>query len=479
MAGKIKSNYDAIVIGSGPNGLSAAIRLAQEGWKVSVLEAAEEIGGGTRTLEMTRPGFAHDICSAVHPMGVISPFFKSLELDKFGLEWIYPELSVAHPLDGEPAVLLAKSIAETAANLGRDEKRYQSIMRPLQKNADALFADILKPLGIPKNPLLMARFGTMALLPALTFSKLILKDKRSRALFAGCAAHSILPFDKFFTSALGLVFLLSGHVVDWPVAKGGSQSIARALAGKFKALGGAISVNSPIKKWADLPSASAYLFDTDPHQLADIAQEQLPASYRKRLKKYHFGPGVFKIDYALSEPIPWYDSNCLKASTVHIGGTMEEIARGEKEAWQGKISEKPYVLLAQQSQFDSSRSPEGQHTCWAYCHVPHGCEEDMSAVIEHQIERFAPGFRDTILAKASVAPRQFEQYNPNYVGGAVTGGAAHLPQLFTRPLARWNPYGSPNPKIFICSASSPPGGGVHGLCGYYAAESVLKRIKLS
>ena len=470
------SSYEIVIIGSGPNGLSAGIFLAQKGLKVLLIEAANQVGGGMRTAELTLPGFYHDVCSAVHPSGYLSPYFKQLNLEKYGLEWIFPKVSVAHPLDDDKAVILSKSVEETAENLGVDAKIYKRIMQPFAAHADWLIADSMKPLGIPKHPFFMARFGMKALLPATTFSNWFYKGKRAKALFAGCAAHSILPFDKFFTSAMGLMFLTMGHAVDWPIIKGGSQSLANALLKCYKEAGGEVRLSTKIEQFDQLPTAKAYLFDTDPLQLANIAKKELPAAYIKRLSKYNFGPGVFKIDYALSAPIPWKDPRCLEASTVHIGGTIEEIAKGEKAAWEGVHPQKPYVLLTQQSQFDPTRSPEGKHTCWAYCHVPFGSEKDMSTIIENQIERFAPGFKDIILAKHAMNTTAFHVYNPNYVGGAVTGGAADITQLFTRPVFRWNPYITPNPKLFICSASTPPGGGVHGMGGYYAAKSVYKSL---
>ena len=473
---KSTDSYDVVIIGSGPNGLSAGIYLARKGLQVLIIEAANQVGGGTRTAELTLDGFHHDVCSAVHPSGYLSPYFKELDLEQYGLKWVFPKASVAHPLDNDAAVILSKSVEETAANLGVDKKAYQRIMQPIAKHVDWLMEDSLRPLGMFKHPFFMTRFGMKAALPATLFSKLAFNGKRAKALFAGCTAHSILPFDKFFTTALGLVFLANGHAVDWPVAKGGSQSIANALLKCFKEAGGEILLSTKIENYNELPSAKAYLFDTDPWQVASIAENELPTSYKKRLRKYNFGPGVFKIDYALGEPIPWKDPRCLEASTVHIGGTFEEIAKAEKEAWQGIHSEKPYVLLAQQSQFDDTRSPEGQHTCWAYCHVPNGSVEDKSEIIENQIERFAPGFKDIILAKHSMNTKAFQTYNSNYVGGAVTGGAADITQLFTRPVARFNPYSTPNPKIFMCSASTPPGGGVHGMNGYWAAKSVLKSV---
>ena len=470
--------YDVVIVGSGPNGLSAGIYLAQKGLQVLILEAAAQVGGGMRTAEVTLPGFHHDICSAVHPMGVLSPYFKTLGLEKYSLEWVYPEASVAHPLDGEPAVILSKSLEATAENLGKDAAAYRSLMKPFAgnvKNVNALLEDTLKPLGIPKNPLLLARFGMKAFLPANLFSKIFFKEKRARALFAGCAAHSVLPFDKFFTAALGMMFLVTGQAVEWPVARGGSQSIGDALLKCYQEAGGEIIFSKKVNAFQELPTAKAYLFDTDPKQLAKIAEEELPKRYLKKLNRFNYGPGVFKIDYALSEQIPWKDPRCLQASTVHLGNTIEEIAQSEKDIWEGKHSEKPYVLVAQQSQFDATRSPAGQHTCWAYCHVPFGSTQDMSAIIENQIERYAPGFKDIILAKYSMNTKAFEAYNPNYLGGVVTGGATDITQLFTRPVARFDPYSTPNEKLFICSASSPPGGGVHGMCGYHAARSVWKK----
>lgn len=474
---KLGKKYDCVIVGSGPNGLSAGIYLAQNGFEVLIVEAADSVGGGMRTAELTLPGFQHDVCSAVHPTGYLSPYFQQLKLESFGLEWVFPEISVAHPLDNEDAVLLSKSVIETAEGLGIDKNVYQKLLTPLAKHADWLLEDSLKPLGIPKHPIFLALFGMKGALPANLFANHFFKEKRAKALFAGCAAHSILPFDKLFTTALGLVFLTTGHAVNWPVAKGGTQTIAHALRNCFTAAGGEIELNNRVSSLAQLPESKVVIFDTDPYQMAAIVGEEFPSGYAKRLRKFNFGPGVFKIDYALNAPIPWKDPNCLKASTVHVGGTIEEIANTEKEAWEGKLSEKPFVLVAQQSQFDNTRSPEGQHTCWAYCHVPNGSTVDMKHVIENQIERFAPGFKDTILSRHCMNTGQFYDYNPNYFGGAVTGGATDLTQLFTRPVARLDPYSTPNPNIFICSASTPPGGGVHGMNGYHAAKSVGKRLR--
>lgn len=474
----MERRYDIVIIGSGPNGLSAGIVLAEAGLRVLIVEAAEVAGGGLRTSRsLTREGFAHDVCSAVHPTGVLSPYFRTLGLEQYGLEWVYPEVSVAHPLEGQDAVILSRSVEETADGLGIDARRYKQLMRPLAEGIHHLLEDAMKPLGIPKHPLLFMRFGLNALQPAQGFARRTFKGERARALFAGCAAHSVLPFDKYFTTAMGLVFLATGHAVDWPVAKGGSQAIADALLKLYVEKGGEIQYGTLVTDLKQLPQARAYLFDTDPRQLAAIAGDRLPAGYVRRLNGYHYGPGVFKMDFALSGPIPWRDPNCLRASTVHLGGTIDAIAQGERDAWEGRLPATPFVLVAQQSQFDATRAPQGQHTGWAYCHVPAGSTADASEIIIAQIERAAPGFRETIVARHTMHTRDFQQYNPNYFGGAVTGGAADITQLFTRPVARFDPYSTPNPSLFICSASAPPGGGVHGMCGYHAARSVLKRIR--
>lgn len=466
-----------VIIGSGPNGLSAGIVLADAGLRVLIVEAADVAGGGLRTSRaLTREGFAHDVCSAVHPTGVLSPWFRTLGLERYGLEWLYPDVSVAHPLEGQDAVILSRSVDETADGLGIDAQRYKQLMRPFADRIHHLLEDAMKPLGMPKHPFLLARFGLNAIQPAQSFARRTFKGERARALFAGCAAHSILPFDKYFTTAMGLVFLAAGHAVDWPVAKGGSQAIADALLRLFTEKGGEILYNTLVTDLMQLPKARAYLFDTDPRQLASIAGDRLPAGYVRRLQRYNYGPGVFKMDFALNGPIPWGDPNCLRASTVHLGGTIDAIAHGEREAWEGRLPTTPFVLVAQQSQFDATRAPQGQHTGWAYCHVPAGSTADASEVIIRQIERSAPGFRDTIIATHTMHTRDFHAYNPNYFGGAVTGGAADITQLFTRPVARLDPYSTPNPSIFICSASTPPGGGAHGMCGYHAARSVLKRL---
>jgi phytoene dehydrogenase-like protein len=464
---------DAIVVGSGPNGLAAAIELARHGRSVQVVEAAEQIGGGTRSTELTLPGFVHDVCSGCHPMGVLSPYFRRLPLDQHGLRWMRPRASVAHPLDDQPAVLLRRSLAETAAGLGSDAAAYQRLLGPFVRHGEALLADLLAPARLPRHPLRMGRFGALAVLPATTLLRRWFEGERARALLAGCAAHSILPLERMLTAALGMIFALTGHLDDWPVAEGGSQSIARALASYLQTLGGTIETGRRIGSLADLPPSRAVLFDTSPAQLANICESELPARYVRRLRRYRYGPGVFKIDWALEGSIPWRDAQCLQASTVHLGGTLEEIAAAEAAVWRGEHPERPFVLLLQQSQFDATRAPSGKHTGYAYCHVPAGSTIDLTGVVERQVERFAPGFRDLIAARHTMTAADFEVYNPSYVGGAITGGVADLGQLFTRPVARLDPYSTPNPRLFLCSASTPPGGGVHGMCGYFAARSVL------
>ena len=467
---------DVVVIGSGPNGLSAAVALAQAGASVLVLERHAEIGGGTRTAELTLPGFRHDFCSAVHPMGILSPYWRTLPLHDHGLKWILPPASVAHPLDDGTAVMLRNSISATMDELGIDGQSYRRLVEPFVNDAHELLGDALGPLSIPRHPILMSRFGIKAIRSAKGLAKRF-RGERACALFAGCAGHSILPLDHFLTAAIGLMFLVTGHVKSWPVAAGGSHAISHALASLLLSLGGQIQTNTDIRSATDVPPAKLWMFDTDPHQLADIAGPQLPDSFVRRLKKYKFGPGAFKVDWALSESIPWRDPRCLEASTVHVGGTFEQIAASEAAMWNGIHSDQPFVLLCQQSEFDSTRAPVGQQTGYAYCHVPANSDFDMTDRIENQIERFAPGFKDCILERHTTNTSQFAQYNPNFVGGAITGGVADYTQLFTRPVARINPYTTPNKRVMICSASTPPGGGVHGMCGYHAAQTAIKRIK--
>jgi len=467
---------DAVVVGSGPNGLAAAVALARAGASVLVLEGDDEIGGGTRTAELTLPGFHHDVCSAVHPMGILSPFFRELGLSDHGLTWIRPPASVAHPLDDGDAVLLYRSVERTGEGLGADARAWSRLVGPFLDEPHRLLEDLLAPLRVPGSPLRMLRFGLRAAFSANRLARLWFRGERARALFAGCAGHSILPLGQPGTAALGLIFSFTAHVEDWPVARGGSHAIARALASLLESLGGRIETGVRVERLVDLPESRAVLFDTSPDQLARIAGDALPAGYRRRLARYRYGPGVFKLDWALDGPIPWRDPRCLEASTVHVGGSLEEIAASERDMYRGRHADRPYLILCQQSDFDDTRAPAGRRTGYAYCHVPHGSSLDRTQAVEAQVERFAPGFRDRILARHATPASAFQRYNPNYVGGAITGGVADVFQLFTRPVARLDPYSTPNPRLYLCSASTPPGGGVHGMCGYWAARSVLKRL---
>jgi phytoene dehydrogenase-like protein len=466
--------YDAVVVGSGPNGLSAAIVMARAGLRVLVLEAHETIGGGARTEELTLPGFKHDICSAIHPMGVMSPFFKTLPLAEHGLVWLDSPYPITHPLDDGSAAVLELSVDKTAARLGGDSDAYRRLMQPFASNAAALFDEILRPLRLlPRHPFLLARFGLDGVRSALSLSKRFRGDA-ARALFGGCAAHSFLPLDGAGSASFGLVLAIAGHAIGWPCAKGGSGAIIEALASYFRSLGGTIQTSTPVRSMGDVPSSRAVLFDVTPRQLADIAGDELPQSYTKRLRRFRYGPGVFKVDWALDGPIPWRAEECRQSATVHVGGTIEEIAEHEAAIWQGRNTGRPFVLVAQQSLFDDSRAPDGKQTGWAYCHVPHGSTDDMTEAIEQQIERFAPGFRQRILARHTMNTAAYESYNANIVGGDIAGGANMLSQVIARPFLRRDPYSTPNKRIYLASSSTPPGGGVHGMCGYWAARSAMK-----
>jgi phytoene dehydrogenase-like protein len=469
------TEFDAVVVGSGPNGLSAAVVLASAGLSVLVLEARETIGGGTRTEELTLPGFRHDVCSAIHPMTLVSPFLRTLPLRDHGLEWRESPYAVAHPLDDGSAAVLEMSIEKTAATLEADGDSYRRLMAPLAQNAHELFGEILRPMPlVPRHPLLMARFGLAGIRSALALAKRFRGD-HARALFGGCSAHSFLPLEAAGSASFGLVLAVAGHALGWPCAKGGSIVIANALASYFQSLGGTIQTSSPVRTMRDVPKSRVVLFDVTPRQLAAIAGDDLPPSYTKRLRRFRYGPGVFKVDWALDGPIPWRAEECGRAATVHVGGTIEEIAVHERTIWQGRSTNRPFVLVAQQSLFDDTRAPVGKHTGWGYCHVPHGSTEDMTDAIEQQIERFAPGFRDRILARHTMNTAAYESYNANIVGGDISGGANNLTQILARPFLRRDPYSTPNDRIYLASSSTPPGGGVHGMCGYWAARSALRR----
>ncbi len=470
-------DVDAVVVGSGPNGLAAAVRLAQEGLSVVVREANAVAGGGLGSEELTLPGFLHDTCSAVHPMGVLSPYLSTLPLGDHGLEWVSSDLSFAHPLDDGPAILHWKDVSQTAEQLGPDASRYERLIRPFMRDLPGLLTDVLGPLRIPRKPIQMARMGLLGALPASHLARFAFGHEPARAFLAGCAAHSILPLTRPLTGALGLMFLLLGHEAIWPVARGGSGRIAQALVSYLKSLGGLVETRSPVDSMSELPRSRVVLFDTSPRELARVAGEHLPNGYRKRLARYRYGPGVFKVDWALDGPIPWRDARCVTASTVHVGGTLADIADSERAAFLGRHTNRPFVMVCQQSDLDATRAPSGQRTGYAYCHVPHASTVDMTEAIENQIERFAPGFRDRVLARETTSPAQLEAANRNYAGGVITGGVADAFQLFTRPVARLNPYTTPNPRLFICSASTPPGGGVHGMCGYWAAVAALRALR--
>jgi len=470
-----KRDFDAVVVGSGPNGLAAAIFLQQNGLSVLILEAKGEIGGGLRSAELTLPGFTHDICSAIHPLAVGSPFFQQLPLADHGLEYIYPEIAAAHPFDNSTAAVLKQSITETAKLLGNDEPNYLKLMQPIVIDWPNIATDVLGPLHYPKHPLAMAKFGWSALTSATHLSRRF-KTEEAKALLAGMAAHSMQPLSKLTTSAAALVLMTNGHLKGWPIPKGGSNRIANALASYFTSIGGKIETNTYVKSLEQLPSAHTVLFDVSPKQLLQIAGHKFSSLYKWQLERYRYGMGVFKVDWALDGAIPFSAEECRNAGTIHLGNSIAEITNAEQQTWEGRHPKKPFVLLAQQSVFDSTRAPEGKHTAWAYCHVPNGSRSDMTAAIENQIERFAPGFKNLILAKHTMSPAQMEDYNPNYIGGDINGGVIDIGQLFTRPALRCSPYKTSAKGIYICSASTPPGGGVHGMCGYNAAKKVLKDI---
>jgi phytoene dehydrogenase-like protein len=467
----------ACVVGSGPNGLAAAIVLAQAGVQVEVFEAEATVGGGVRTMELTLPGFQNDFGSAVHPMAVGSPFFSALPLEKHGLEWIHSPAAVAHPLDDGTAVVLERELADAERSLGVDGRAWRDLVGPFVEHWWEFAPEILRPpLAVPRHPVLMARFGWDALLSAKSIARQF-KSERTRALFAGFAAHSFLALDEALSGALGLIFAITVHAVDWPIPRGGAQALTNALSGYLGSLGGVVKTSARVESLGDLGDYDLILCDVTPRQLLKIGSGKWSEAFRRELGKFRYGPGVFKVDYALSEPVPWKAADCLRAATVHIGGSFEEIAEGEKEVCSGRAAERPYVLLSQPTLFDRSRAPAGKHIVWAYCHVPNGWSGDMTQTIEDQIERFAPGFRECVLARRSFSPAELEAMDANLVGGDVAGGAMDAHQFLFRPTMRG--YGTSAKNVYICSASTPPGGGVHGMCGFHAAKVALAEAKAS
>jgi phytoene dehydrogenase-like protein len=466
----------AVVVGSGPNGLAAAIELARHAVRVTVVEAEDTIGGGCRSAELTLPGFVHDVCSAIHPRAVGSPFFAGLPLADHGLAWIHPTLPAAHPLEDGTAVVLDRSAERTATLLGPDAGAWSRTVGAVARDLPSLGPAITGPiLRLPRHPLALARFGLMSLWPARAFARRAFRTERARALFAGLAAHSFLPLDAPLGATFGLVMGATAHAVGWPMPRGGAQRLVDALAAVLRAHGGEIRTGRRVAGLADVERADAMLFDVTPRQLERIAGERLPEGYRRALGRYRYGPGVFKVDYALDGPVPWRAPECALAGTVHLGGTLDEIAEGEREVARGGHPERPFVLVAQQSLFDPTRAPAGKHTLWTYCHVPNGSTVDMTARIEAQIERFAPGFRERVLARHVMDTRWVEAHDATCVGGDISAGSHGGLQLFARPVLAVDPYATPDRSIYLCSAATPPGGGVHGMCGFHAARSALRR----
>jgi phytoene dehydrogenase-like protein len=464
-------SYDAVVVGSGPNGLAAAITLARAGRSVLVVEGQDEAGGGARSGELTLPGFTHDLFSAVHPMALESVFIQALPLEEHGLHWIQSPAALAHPLDDGTAVLLRRSVLETAARLGRDEAAYRRQVGRLLADWSYFKTEFLRPIRFPRQPFRLAKFGLPALFPAALLARLAFREEGTRALFGGIAAHSALSLNAPGSAAFGLALLLAGHRVGWPIPRGGARAVSQALLSYLRSLGGEVVTGTPVKSLAQLPASRVVMFDLTPRQVVGIAAKELGAAFSARLRRFRYGPGVFKLDWALRGPIPWRAADAGSAATVHVGGSLAELVASEREVTRGRLPEKPFVLLVQPSLFDAARAPAGCHTAWAYCHVPNGATVDMTARIETQVERFAPGFRDLVLARSVMGPSVLEQRNGNLVGGDLNGGWVGLPQLFLRPTARL--YGTSRSDLFICSSSTPPGGGVHGLGGYYAALEVL------
>ncbi len=467
----------ALIVGSGPNGLAAAIGLAHAGWRVTVREAKAAIGGSVSSAELTMPGFTHDVCSSVYPLAAGSPFFRTLPLTKFGLTWTHPEIPLAHPLDDGSAIVLSRSVDETTEQLGQDRSVYRRLIGPFAQRWDEFASDILAPPQFPSSPLLVARFAVVAALPASTLARRLFSGRRAQALIAGLAVHSARPLGAPLTSAFALLMAAAGHAVGWPFVSGGASRLAESLASYARHAGVEIEPNAPVVSLRPSAGVRAVLCDLMPQHVGRIAENALPARYRRSLARFQYGPGAFKLDWALAGPIPWRAEACRRAGTLHLGGTFEEIAQAEHDVARGHHPDRPFVLLAQPSICDATRAPLGRHTAWAYCHVPNGSTVDMTARIERQIERFAPGFQDLILARHWMGPAALEAHNPNLVGGDLTGGAPTIRQTVARPT--WRHYRTPVPWLYLCSAATPPGGGVHGMCGYHAAQAVLRDSAVS
>jgi phytoene dehydrogenase-like protein len=465
---------DAVVVGSGPNGLVAAVRLAEAGWRVLVLEAAERAGGGLRTEALTLPGFRHDVCSSVHPMAVASPAFRHLGLQADGLRLAHPPVPVGHPLTPGRSALLHRHLDATAAGLGRDGPAWRRLVGTYARHWDAMVSTVLDPLAVPPaHPLAFVGFGAGGVWPATLATRVAFRDEAARALFTGIAAHATLDLSEPMTTGIGLLLGSLGHAVGWPVAVGGSQAIADALVARLRRLGGEVVTGERVLSVDALPSARAVLLDLTPRQVLQVADHRLPPAYANRLLRWRYGSGVFKVDWALDGPVPWADAELAGAGTVHLGGTAAEIVAAERTVARGQVAERPYVLVVQASVADPTRAPDGKHTLWAYCHVPLGCEADQTQAIETQIERFAPGFRERVLARHVMGPAALEAFNANHVGGDIAGGASDWRQLAARPVPSRSPWRTPDPRLFLCSSSTPPGGGVHGMCGWHAAAAVL------
>lgn len=464
---------DAVVVGSGPNGLAAAITIARAGRTVVVFEAADAAGGACRTGELTLPGFLHDLCSAVHPMAVVSPFFRALPLEAHGLDWISPPIMLAHPLDNGRAACLYASVERSAATCGVDAAAYRHLFEPLVQSWPRIEAAVLGPLRWPRHPIALARFGVQALQSAADVAR-VFRDDPARALFAGLAAHSMLPLEQRPSAGIALALNLAAHVAGWCLPRGGAQALTNALVGHLQSLGGKMVTGVRVTSLDQLPPARAVLCDLSPAPLLRLAGERLPKGFRRSLERYRYGMGVYKVDWALDGPIPWRNGACARAGTVHLGGSFDEIAASERDAWEGRVPRRPFVLLSQPTLFDPARAPGGHHIAWGYCHVPYGSRADMLGAIEQQIERFAPGFRRRVLARAIATPADIEARNANLAGGDIGAGAMTLAQLFTRPT--WRTYSTPVRGLYICSAATPPGPGVHGMCGYFAARRALREV---